>query len=302
MFGYDRQRTRFLPSDKVKPPFERRWKYGDSPLLEFPPIFVRAPELCVKEGAKAGLRGPPLLRQQQRAGVLARRQHRQDHVAARDRRPERDLPRLLATGGSSSPTSSRARPSASTRRPARRSGSARCPAAPSPRLWSSGSKVFFGCECGSSSPLNTKTGKTQWSTALGGEIKAAPAYQGGILYVGNYSGMMSAVKAANGEGQVAVGLARPQPRRAPAPSTPPRRSPSAASTAATTTAGSTPSTPDGRAGLDLLDRQLRLLGHRGRRHQSTPSRPSTSARSTATSTRSTPRPASRAGSSRQAGP
>ena len=41
-FGYDRARTRYFPTNKVHPPFKRRWKYGDNPLLEFPTIFIGA--------------------------------------------------------------------------------------------------------------------------------------------------------------------------------------------------------------------------------------------------------------------
>jgi outer membrane protein assembly factor BamB len=62
-----------------------------------------------------------------------------------------------------------------------------------------GNRVYFGCECGEMFALNTKTGKTQWSTQLGGEIKAAPAYEKGLLYAGDYSGTMSAIRASNGE-------------------------------------------------------------------------------------------------------
>src|SRR5688572_25987606 len=52
VFGFDRARTRYFPTNKVRPPFTRRWRYGDNPLLEFPPIFVRAKELCVKRKSK----------------------------------------------------------------------------------------------------------------------------------------------------------------------------------------------------------------------------------------------------------
>ncbi|MDQ2700224.1 MAG: PQQ-binding-like beta-propeller repeat protein, partial [Actinomycetota bacterium] len=39
-FRYDRQRTGYLPVKGIVPPFKRLWKYGDEPLLEFPPAVV----------------------------------------------------------------------------------------------------------------------------------------------------------------------------------------------------------------------------------------------------------------------
>src|SRR3712207_6405826 len=43
MFGFERARPRYSPTNKVHPPYNRIWKYGANPLLEFPPIFVRLP-------------------------------------------------------------------------------------------------------------------------------------------------------------------------------------------------------------------------------------------------------------------
>ena len=39
----------------------------------------------------------------------------------------------------------------------------------------------------------------RWATQLGGPIKSAPAYYGGILYVGDYGGYMNAVDAKTGK-------------------------------------------------------------------------------------------------------
>ena len=39
-FRYDRQRTGFLDVKGIKPPYERVWRYGDTPLLEFPPSIA----------------------------------------------------------------------------------------------------------------------------------------------------------------------------------------------------------------------------------------------------------------------
>jgi glucose dehydrogenase len=39
-FRLNPQRTGYLPVKGIHPPFKRIWKYGDQPLLEFPPIVV----------------------------------------------------------------------------------------------------------------------------------------------------------------------------------------------------------------------------------------------------------------------
>ena len=95
MFGFDRARTRWLPANRVKPPFKELWKHGGKPLIEFPPIFVKA-RGPVREADQARLRRAALLRRQQRLRLLARRRHRQGHLAAADRRAERLLAGLLA--------------------------------------------------------------------------------------------------------------------------------------------------------------------------------------------------------------
>ena len=37
IFGLNRERTRYLPTKGVKPPFKLIWHYTERPLLEFPP-------------------------------------------------------------------------------------------------------------------------------------------------------------------------------------------------------------------------------------------------------------------------
>ena len=47
--------------------------------------------------------------------------------------------------------------------------------------------------------VSTVNGNVRWSTPLGGAIKAAPAYYGGKLFVGDYGGHMNAVDAETGK-------------------------------------------------------------------------------------------------------
>lgn len=197
MFGYDRQRTRFLPSDKVKPPFARRWKYGDRPLLEFPPIFVRSQELCDRK-TKLGCTGR-LFFVNNNGRALSLDADTGKVIWERE----------IATKNATSPAYASGRLFITNLEPGQalsldaKTGKTIWKRSLPGRSESSpvviGNKVFFGCENGELFALNTKTGKTQWSTQTGGEVKAAPAYENGVLYAGNYSGIMSAVKASNGK-------------------------------------------------------------------------------------------------------
>jgi len=201
MFGYDRARTRYLPSDKVKPPYKRRWKYGDGPLLEFPPIFVRAKNLCLKRkrkpkelGCEGRLffvdnNGRAFSLDANTGKIIWKREIASKNATS----PAYSDGQLFITNlvpGQALSLDARTGKTIWKRELPGRSES-------SPMVI--GNRVFFGCECGELFALNTKTGKTQWSTDLGGEIKAAPAYDKGTLYVGNYSGIMSAVSARDGD-------------------------------------------------------------------------------------------------------
>ena len=199
MFGFDRTRTRFLPANKVKPPFKRLWKYGANPLLEFPPIFVRLEgRYCKREpGPNGGCDRLFFVDNNGRAFAL-----------------DADTGKILwkreiASKNASSPAYSKGRLFIANLEPGQ---AISLDAVTGKTIWKRslpgrsesspmvlGAKMIFGCECGDLFALSTRNGKTKWSTSLGGEIKAAPAYRKGILYVGDYSGTMSAVRARNGE-------------------------------------------------------------------------------------------------------
>jgi outer membrane protein assembly factor BamB len=62
-----------------------------------------------------------------------------------------------------------------------------------------GNRVFFGDEAGTMYAVDRRNGHTIWTAQLCGAIKAAPAYQHGILYAGDYGGCMNAVNAQSGK-------------------------------------------------------------------------------------------------------
>jgi outer membrane protein assembly factor BamB len=197
MFGFDRARTRWLPANRVKPPFKELWKYGGKPLIEFPPIFVKAPGLCERR-TKLGCHGRLFF------------VDNNGFAYSLDADTGKVIwHRRLASLNASSPAYSRGRLFIVNLVPGQILS---LDAATGKTLWKQplpgrsesspvvvGHRVFFGDEDGNLRALSTRNGHTIWSTALAGAIKAGPAYKDGILYLGDYGGEMSAVKARNGQ-------------------------------------------------------------------------------------------------------
>src|SRR5206468_1969005 len=61
-----------------------------------------------------------------------------------------------------------------------------------------GNKVIVGCECNTVYALDKATGKTIWERHVNGAVKAAAAFSDGIVYIGDYSGELSAIRVGDG--------------------------------------------------------------------------------------------------------
>lgn len=183
LYGYDRARTRYLPAKGVKPPFQKKWRYTDGPLLEFPPVIAGGRLFFVdNSGYAIGLdadTGKQLWKRRiGRLNASSPAYSKQrlyivnlvpGHVVKLDARNGKILwKRPLPGRAESSPVVI-------------------------------GRSLYFGCEDGNLYSLSTKNGNVRWVTGLGGPVKSAPAYYGGVLYVGDYGGYMNAVRAKNGE-------------------------------------------------------------------------------------------------------
>ncbi|MET0306331.1 MAG: PQQ-binding-like beta-propeller repeat protein [Solirubrobacterales bacterium] len=183
LYGYDRARTRYLPAKGVKPPFQKKWRYTDGPLLEFPPVIAGGRLFFVDNNGYAIALDADTGKQlwKRRIGRLNASSPAYSkgrlyivnlvpgHVVKLDARNGRILwKRPLPGRAESSPVVV-------------------------------GRSVYFGCEDGNLYSLSTKNGNVRWATGLGGPVKSAPAYYGGVLYVGDYGGYMNAVRARNGE-------------------------------------------------------------------------------------------------------
>ena len=183
MFGLNPARTRYLPAKGVKPPFRKMWRFTDRPLLEFPPIHVAGKLYFVNNNGYA-------------------------HALDADTGKilwKRRVGRLNA----SSPAFHKGRLYIVNLEPAH---ILKLDAKTGKTIWKRDlpdraesspvvidRTVYFGCENGELFAMSTGKGQVRWSTPLGGAIKAAPAYYGGKLFVGDYGGYMNAVDAETGK-------------------------------------------------------------------------------------------------------
>ena len=181
-FRLNPQRTGYLPVNGIHPPFKRIWKYGDQPLLEFPPIVVNGVLYFVDNDG---------------------------HARALNADTGREIwHRRIASLNASTPTYSAGRLYIVNLEPghvlAMNAKNGRriwqkdlpCRSESSPVVVHG--RVYFGCENGVLYGLKASNGKEVWETSVSGAIKGAPAYEDGTLFVGDYGGVVTAVRAKTG--------------------------------------------------------------------------------------------------------
>jgi outer membrane protein assembly factor BamB len=181
-YGQNKERTRYLPSDSVKPPYKVVWRYDARHLMEYSPIVVDDTLYGIDNNGEA--------------------------FALNTRNGKQRWRRDVASLNASAPTYSDGRLYVSNLEP----GQVQALKASNGKVaWRNslpgrsessplivGDKVIAGCECGSVYAFNKRTGKQLWSTSVGGAVKASPAFDDGTVYVGNYSGQMTALRVSNG--------------------------------------------------------------------------------------------------------
>jgi outer membrane protein assembly factor BamB len=181
-YGLNAQRTRYLPTSVVKPPYKVAWTYDAGHLMEYSPIVV----------------GDRLYGIDNNGEAFALNTSNGKEVWRRD----------VATLNASAPTYADGRLYVSNLEPGQvqalnaQTGKVvwRHPLAgrtESSPLFADG-KIIAGCECGSVYALNPGNGRELWSTPVGGAVKASPAFDHGTVFVGDYSGQMTAMRASNG--------------------------------------------------------------------------------------------------------
>jgi outer membrane protein assembly factor BamB len=183
LYGYDKQRTRFLPVKDLNPPFRgSRWSFQAGKLLEFSPVladgrlyFMDKDALFYAMDTKNGK-------------VIWKR----DYGALNASSPAYSDGRLYAVNlDPGQAFALRARDGKLLWRhpfPGRTETS--------PVIYED--TVIVGTEPGTVTALDRKSGRTVWETGTAGAVKAGLALDEGILYGANYAGEVFAIRARNG--------------------------------------------------------------------------------------------------------
>lgn len=183
VYGYDDQRTRYLPTKRVKPPFDASlWSFAVGKLLEFSPIVVDGflyfqdiEALLYSVDADTGK-----VQWKQRIGGV----------------------------GAASPAYADGKLVAVTLEPGEAVG---IRARDGKILWRRplggrsetspvivGEKVIVGGEAGGVYALDIDTGKVLWQVQTDGAVKGGLALDKGVLYGANYAGQVFAIRASDG--------------------------------------------------------------------------------------------------------
>ena len=191
-YGYDAERTHFLPGSGVpEPPLHVGWTFQDYALLEFPPVIYAndlyvmdddgsAKELDKRTGHKLW---------ETKAGTLA--------AASPALGVAQGLMYLsvLSVHGHSPGNGAFVALSMKTGRVA---WSKPIPAGTESSPIAFGKSVYFGDQSGTVYSLDATTGHVNWTFHASGPVKGGPALSDGVLYFGDYSGRAYAVNAATG--------------------------------------------------------------------------------------------------------
>jgi outer membrane protein assembly factor BamB len=182
IYGYTRQRTRFLDAT-IHPPFKRIWRFTRGKgLVEFQPILINGILYFVRnEGQAYAVRA-------KNGNTLWQRKVSQLAASSPAWSPGRIFITTLVPGSIKALSARKGKLLWQKRLPSR--------AESSPIVV--GGVVYFGSENGTVYALRASNGKTVWTYHAGGAVKAGLAYDKGVLYFGDYSGAVTALRAKTG--------------------------------------------------------------------------------------------------------
>ena len=182
LYGFNQERSRYLPAKLVRPPFQVNWRFNARKLVEYSPVVV--------DGVVYGINnnGEAFAISAKTGGVRWRRQVAGLNASA----PSYFDGRLYISN--LEPGQVQALDARTGRRVWRRSLPGRTESSPV----IAGGKVVVGCECGSVFALGKDTGRVIWETDVGGAVKGAPALENGVVYVGAYGGTVAALRLGGG--------------------------------------------------------------------------------------------------------
>jgi outer membrane protein assembly factor BamB len=182
LYGFDLERTRYLPAEGVEPPFEHRFLFDAGELLEFSPILVDGVLYVMNKDAvffaiDAG-----------NGKVVWKRDLGQLGAAA----PAYEDGKLYVV--TLEPGAAMALRAKDGKRLWTRPLPGRSESSPLVR----NGVVYFGAESGDLYAVKAKNGSDVWHIDTAGSVKAGPAFHDGTIYVGDYAGHMYAVRASDG--------------------------------------------------------------------------------------------------------
>jgi outer membrane protein assembly factor BamB len=192
VFGFGKTRTRYLPTNKdLGPPYDQRWAFRGSVLLEFPPILGSHSVYLLRNNGSlyAFGRKTGRLHWKRKVGFLSASSpayaHNTVFVTVLKRFKGSKGGRVVAIAADDGHT-----------RWSRRLGS-RTESSP---LVDRG-KVYFGTENGSVYALDAHDGSVLWRYRAGGAVKGGLTFDEGRrrLYFGDYGGSVHSIRSRNGQ-------------------------------------------------------------------------------------------------------
>ena len=182
LYGYNHERTRYLPVKGLNPPFHRLWGYEVGELLEFSPIVVNGTLYAMDNNAVFFALD----------AKTGKREWKHDEGKLNASSPAYADGQLfgvnLEPGHVFSLRASDGRLIWSKRLPGRSETSP---------LVREG-RVYVGAESGDLFAFDAKSGKLVWHKKTDSSVKAGPTYSDGTVYVGDYAGKMYAFRATDG--------------------------------------------------------------------------------------------------------
>ena len=186
LYGHDPQRTRYLPSKNLDPPFgSSLWSFQAGKLLEFQPIVVKDRIYFMdKDGTFRALNADTgKVEWERKIGSLnaSAPAYAKGRLFAVNLEPHQAVALRPKEHGSKvlwrQPLPGRSESS--------------------PLVYHG--RVIFGCESGDIFALDEKTGKARWKVSTAGPVKGGLAFHAGTVFAGNYAGEIYAIDASNGQ-------------------------------------------------------------------------------------------------------
>jgi outer membrane protein assembly factor BamB len=184
VYGYDDQRTRYLPTRRVRPPYDASiWSFNAGKLLEFSPV-IGENRLFFQD------KNSLFYALETDTGKIAWKNEIGDLAASSPAYGDGRVFAVTLEPGSAVALRARDGKKLWERQLPGRSET-------SPLVY--GKSVIVGSESGDVFALDQKDGSVRWQASTDGNVKGGLALDDGVLYGANYAGQVFAIRASNGE-------------------------------------------------------------------------------------------------------